>query len=64
MRNDYDYQDISRMIIEARRARDEAAGEMLAETGHALARQAARFAHWLGDKADRFLHAFLMSPTH
>jgi hypothetical protein len=64
MRNEHDYQDISRLINEARRARDEAAGELLAELGHAAWAQLTRGARWLGAKVDAFLHTMLMSPTH
>jgi hypothetical protein len=64
MRNEYDYQDITQLIIDARRARDEAVGELLAGLGHAAFARLDRAAHWLGAKADAFLHAFLMSPTH
>lgn len=64
MRNECDYQDITQRIIEARRARDAALGELLAGLGHAGFARVNRGAHWLGAKFDAFLHAFLMSPTH
>lgn len=64
MRNEYDYRDITQLIIEARRARDAALGELLAGLGHAAFARVNRGAHWLGGKVNTFLHAFLMSPTH
>lgn len=64
MRNERDYQDITQLVIEARRARDAALGELLAGLGHTAFATVNRGAHWLGAKVDAFLHAFLMSPTH
>lgn len=56
MRNDYDINDIELLIAQARQARSDAAGELIANGTH-------RALHWLAAVLDRALHAFLMSPT-
>lgn len=49
--------DILRIVAEARRARDNALGELIAV-------HAGRFFSTLADKADAFLHSMLMSPVN
>ena len=53
---DLDIDDINLVIDQARRYRSEAAGDLIA---CGSCRALARMMRW----ADRFLHAFLMSPT-
>jgi hypothetical protein len=56
MSNELDTHDIDRLIAQARQARSNAVGELIAQgTRHAVARTLLTL--------DRALHAFLMSPT-
>lgn len=56
MKNEFDINDIDLLIAQARRARSDATGELLASGTQ-------RAVSWLLATLDRALHAFLMSPT-